>query len=140
MQTVTLWNVAQFGWTCVSENDFGLTAITTWTRDDQVLTLAWQGVAEVSAAILDGHPLPLDDLLQQVADSGMVDDAATVLERAGDHAMQNIPGRLGPELGQLLTEAAEDANGRNVAQMSRTTRHALHNVALAVLSTPAKPS
>ena len=140
MSTVTLWNVASFGWVCQSDYSTGLTTVSTWTRDDSVLVLVVLGEAEVQAAVLDGQPLALDDVLETIASDDRLDDPVILFERAQQHAGRR-PDRVGTELVALFRSAAKTARmserqalGGPVIPMAM--RAALFNLALAVLSTP----
>lgn len=135
METVTLWNVAAYGWSCVGEQDFGVTAVSTWTRDEQVLVLVWQGNAEVSAAVLDGESIVLDELSALVTSSDHLDNSLNLLVRAEYRATQ-MTGRLGTELAAVL-EATAQAIRRDLPSPINL-RNSVRNLALAVLSSPTK--
>jgi hypothetical protein len=136
METVTLWNVAAYGWTCVSEQDFGVTAVSTWTRDEQVLVLVWQGAGDVTAAVLDGEVVPLDRLHETVVADEFLDDSRDILGRAESHASQHIAGRLGDELATVMDAAAQAERSQRQAPIR--LRNSIRNLALAILSSPVK--
>lgn len=134
IESVPLWNVAQFGWTCVAEQPFPASAVTTWVRDADVLVLVWQGAADITAAVLNGRPLPLDQVPEQIARDA--DDTAVLYDRAAHHAEQ-INGRTGTELSELfhamLRLRVDEKQSAPIGLRNR-----IRNLALAVLSTPAR--
>lgn len=139
---VPLWNVAAFGWVCIGRHQHADTTVDTWTGGHEVLVLVWSGEANVVAAVLNGEPLDLDDLETEIT-GGKADDLEDLLDRAAVHAARAYPNRVGTELEQLF-----DATRRTTNASRRTRpdapvfvrplreRAALHNLALAVLSTP----
>lgn len=102
--TATVLAVADHGWALLNENDFGGHSITTWTRDEHALVLVWSGAYEVSAAIYDGFPLDLDQLLQTIMLDADGQDVAPehLLELAGSRAQQVAHPRFANDLTILL--------------------------------------
>jgi hypothetical protein len=131
-ESVPLWNVAQFGWTCVAEQGFPTSSVSTWIRDDSVLVLVWQGTADITAAVLDGRPLPLDQVPEQITQHA--DDTETLYDRARQHAEG---GRTGTELAALF-DAMIRLRVDEKMSAPIGLRNRIRNLALAVLSAPAR--
>lgn len=140
--SVPLWNVAAFGWTCVGRHSVGDTTVDTWSGGHDSLVLVWQGEANVVAAVLNGEALELGELESRIAVYGPADDLETMLDRAESHVRDSLPGRVGTELEKLFESARRTLNAQSSAlggpaPFTLAMRAALHNLALAVLSTPA---
>lgn len=138
--SIPLWNVAAFGWTCVGRHVHGDTTVDTWTSDEETLVLVWQGEASVVAAVLNGEPLKLLDL-QNLTQDGLADELETLLDRAKSHVRGALQGRVGTELEKLFESAQRSVNAQPAAvggpaPFTLSMRAALHNLALAVLSSP----
>jgi hypothetical protein len=137
---VPLWNVAAFGWVCVGRQQHGDTTVDTWTAGHDVLVLVWQGEANVVAAVLNGESVELGDLMLVIG-AESADDLEQMLERAEHHVREALPDRVGTELGKLFHSAQRTLNAQSSAPggpapFTLHMRAALHNLALAVLSTP----
>lgn len=129
-----MWNVAAWGWTCQGETRHGLTTVSTWTRDEQVLVLVFLGECDVQAAVLDGESLALDDIAERITDSERAEDWLGLFDRARQHA-ERRDDRVGTELAALFEAAEIATRSPNIAVPLRLGSR-LHNLALAVLSTP----
>lgn len=132
---VPLWNVAAFGWVCVGRVRHADTTVDTWTGGHDVLVLVWSGEANVVAAVLNGEPVDIETL---PGDWGAADDTMTVLDRAAHHVNETHPDRMGTELGNLFDSARRTLDARGMDALPLRMRAALHNLALAILSTPTK--
>lgn len=131
---VVIQSLGSYGWSMLSENDFGGHAITTWVRDEHSLVLSWTGACEVSAAILDGAPLPLDQLVETV--TALYDDEPVghLLAMASRKAVRVANHHHAIELSDLLN--ALETSLRSGAYMSQPIHTAASNLAAAVLATP----
>jgi hypothetical protein len=138
--TATLWNVAAFGWTCVGRQQHANTTVDTWTAGHDVLVLVWENEATAVAAVLNGEVLDTDGIEARVT-GGPADDSAALFDRVRQHA-DTGKDRISIELAGLfgcaygvMTTSTPAALGGPVIPLSLRAR--LHNLALAVLSTPA---
>lgn len=126
--------LGSYGWAMLAESDFGGHSITTWTRDGHTLVLSWTGAYEVSAAIYDGLPLPLDQLVQTVLnDHEVYDSLEHLLDMAARQAMLVAPARFATRLSDLLTTLAGQSSAGHV---SPAVRLAAGQLASALLATP----
>lgn len=135
---VVVQSLGSYGWSMLTENDFGGHAITTWTRDEHTLVLSWTGAYEVSAAIYDGAPLPLDELVQTVMteqDAMSPERHGVLLEMAASRALTVANPRHARELSALLSELARET--RVVPEhIARPIRTAAGLLVAAILATP----
>jgi hypothetical protein len=135
--TIVVNSLSSFGWTMLAENDFGGHAITTWTRDEHTLVLSWTGAYEVSAAIYDGLPLPLDQVAELVmSEDGGDTSPEYVLDLAARRARVVVSPRFAFELSELLTRIAADGRAWTTPRTPATVRVAASQLAAAILSTP----
>lgn len=133
--TVAPRSLGSYGWAMLAENDFGGHAITTWTRDEHTLVLSWIGAYEVSAAIYDGAPLPLDELVQTVMVEQPDLAPETLLEMAANRALTVANPYHARELSALLSELARET--RVVPEhIARPIRTAAGLLVVAILATP----
>jgi hypothetical protein len=139
--TTPLWNVAAWGWVCQGETRHGLTTVSTWTRDDQVLVLVFLGESDVQAAVLDGASLTPEQITEQVCDGESAVDMADMFDRARHH-LESREGRVDTELAGLFEAAWKLAQPRpdhlagEPPLLPLRLRSRLWNLALAILSTP----
>jgi hypothetical protein len=131
---VPLWNVAAFGWSCVGRQQHANTTVDTWTAGHDVLVLVWENEASVVAAVLNGEVLEPDQIGQLA--EGPADDLEKLLDRVAHRAEAAFAGRVGTELEHLFDAGRRTVNARGALPLRM--RAALHNLALAVLSTPPK--
>lgn len=137
--TVAVREIASYGWALLSEHDFGGHAITTWIRDGHTLVLSWMGDREVSAAIYDGVPLPLDKLVQAVMSEDEGDTLPEyVLHMAARRAFQVANPKHAHELGTLLNGLAHQI--RRDGSLPLSIRTAASQLAVAILATPPRTS
>jgi hypothetical protein len=135
--TVVVQSLGSYGWTMLAENDFGGHAITTWIRDEHSLVLSWTGAYEVSAAILDGVPLPLDQLVETVmSDDGVEISSEYVLEMAARRAKLVASPRFASELSALLGELSEEQRLTATPRTPPAIRLTADRLAVAILATP----
>ena len=133
--TVVVQQVAGYGWAMLNENDFGGHSITTWTRDEHTLVLVYTGAYEVSAAIYDGAPLPLDELVQTITTEQPDLAPETLLEMAANRALTVADPYHARELSTLLSELARET--RVVPEhIARPIRTAAGLLVAAILATP----
>jgi hypothetical protein len=133
--TVVVQSLGSYGWSMVSEIDFGAHAITTWTSSEHSLVLSWTGSCEVSAAILDGAPLPLDKLIETVTTVYQDDEPVGHLLAMASRKAPNVANHHHAiELSGLLNELATSL--RSGAHMSQPIHTAANNLAAAILATP----
>jgi hypothetical protein len=129
--TVAVTELGSHGWTLCHENDFGGHAITTWMSDDgHSLVLSYTGAYEVSAAIYDGQPLPLSQLIETIASRGCDDSPEHLLNMAAQRARSVGDPRFASELSELLAALAEDPHPTLAA------RTVVQRLAAAILATP----
>lgn len=135
--TATLWNVAAFGWTCIGRHQVANTTVDTWTAGHDVLVLVWENEATVVAGVLNGEVIDHGEIEERVA-SGPADESAQLFDRAAQHA-EHGEGRMSTELAHVFEAAriSEQHRPGSAVALPLRLRASLHNLALAVLSTPA---
>lgn len=134
--TVVVQQVAGYGWALLNENDFGGHSITTWTRDEHTLVLVYTGAFEVSAAIYDGAPLPLDQLVELITAEGEDPSAERLMELAAGKAAVVASPRFAAELSELFAQFAADERDASTPRTSSPIRWAAERLAAALLATP----
>lgn len=133
--TVVVQSLGSYGWSMLAENDFGGHAITTWTRDEHTLVLSWTGAYEVSAAIYDGLPLPLDRLVETVLTEDEYDESAEhLMDRAASRAAIVASPRFAAELSHLFVVLA--TVNRKGVDLPLPLRTSVKMLAAAILATP----
>jgi hypothetical protein len=130
--TVVVQQVAGYGWAMVNENDFGGHSITTWTRDEHTLVLVYTGAYEVSAAVYDGAPLPLDQLVEVITDEGGEVTSEHLMELAARRAAVVASSRFAAELAELFAMLAKEPR----TAIPQHIRWAAERLAAALLATP----
>jgi hypothetical protein len=133
--TIVMLEVAGYGWALLNENDFGGHSITTWTRDEHTLVLVWQSAHEVTAAIYDGVPWPLDQIVDLITSDVPDDDVLISITLAS--ASRRVQRVAHPRFAYQLAELLGVIRRRGDADIPRPVlRAAVIELARAIMATP----
>lgn len=127
---VVVGTIAGYGWVLHHEHGVGDHTVTTWTRDGHTLVLVWSGDYTVSAAVHDGQPLPLDQLVTTIQAEAEEIPYRRLLLQAAARANAVAPRQCAAELTELLVVLA-DRKPIDPQWMQCVTR-----LATALLATP----